>query len=572
MAERTREAVLREILYHREILSGLESLAGEALDRGRYDAAAAYAQVAADYAWHNHPGVFASPRLEGILREIGHRVLPAADGPGRVRTAAGRPATVLHVLTEAGAIGGHTRFAWRWIRQDRGPSHSVVLTAPLPGSPPRALEESVALGGGEVHVLGGTSLVGRARTLREVAASFDLVALYVHPFDVVPAIGFSGPTHPPVVLVNHADHVFWVGAAVADVVASIRRSGLLLAQRRRGIASARCALLPVPVDVAARTRTRTEAKAALGYPEAAVLLLTVGQAYKYRPLRGVSFLDTAGPVVEDNPEALLVAVGPSEDDAWRAARERTGGRIRALGPRHDVAAFYQAADVYLDPWPLGSLTSLVEAASFGVPGVSLRLGGRDAEILCSDPPGLSEHLVRASTVPEYRAALSRLVEDPRHRRRAGEGARVGVLRTHTGRGWRRHLDDVYARAGAGPPASAFPASGDSGRPDRLDELVYEVQSYPGWSARLHEVIRAHAPLFPTGVGTWTRTLLNRAVARVPGVPDRHLHRLERSLFLRRAERVVQRKGSATGHGWPVPAPGAPTGRAGLTERSRRRSA
>lgn len=552
MAERARETVLPEIVYHGEILSRLELLAEEALNAGLDDASAAYAQVAADYAWHNHPGVFASPALEGTLRKIGRRVLPNESGARRVRTAAGRPDTVLHVLTEAGSIGGHTRFAWRWMRQDRGRSHSVVLTGPPTAERPRALEEAAHRSGGEIHTLGGgTSLVGRSRALREVAASFDLVALHVHPFDVVPAIALSGPGGPPVVLLNHADHVFWIGTGAADVVASFRWSGLLLARRRRGIEARRCALLPIPVDDARQADAPSEAKAALGYPEGTVLLLTVGQPYKFRPLDGVSFLDAVGPVVEDHPQAVLVAVGPSDEGAWRSARERTGGRIRALGPRHDPSALYRAADVYLDPWPVASVTALLEAAAAGLPGVSLRLGSGDAEILCSDSPGLAGHLIRADSVAGYREAVSRLVEDPRHRRREGEAARSGVLRVHGGAGWRRHLEEVYALAGSGRPEPSPPGGHDLGAPGTVDELVYQVQSYPGWSARLYEVMRSHASVFPARTGTPARALLNAAVARVPGVPDRHLRRLERYLFLGRA-------GSPPEEGvHPQPAPGIP---------------
>jgi len=91
------------------------------LDKGRNETAAAYAQIAAHYAWHNHPGLFASPSLEALLRSLA-RMLPNPV-PASPRTAG-----VLHVLTTALPVGGHTRLVWQWIRNDPERRHSVVLT------------------------------------------------------------------------------------------------------------------------------------------------------------------------------------------------------------------------------------------------------------------------------------------------------------------------------------------------------------------------------------------------------------------------------------------------------------
>jgi hypothetical protein len=216
--------------------------------------------------------------------------------------------------------------------------------------------------------------------------------------------------------------------------------------------------------------------------------------------------------------------------------------------------------VYLDPWPIASVTALLEAAAAGVPGVSLRLGNGEAEVLCSDSPGLDGHIIRADGVAAYREAVSRLVEDPRHRRREGEAARSGVLRVHSGAGWRRHLEDVYALASSGRSAPALPDGRNLGAPGTVDELVYRVQSYPGWSAPLYEVVRSHAAVFPARTGALAKALLNAAVARIPGVPDRHLRRLERYLFRAR----VGRRPEEEVHPQPVPGiPRAPTPQSGL---------
>ena len=75
--------------------------------RGRYDDAARLLQVAAALAWFSPTGLFVSPRLEAAAIRIGIATIATIphDRPVQDRQ------RVLHVLTKAQAIGGHTRLA-----------------------------------------------------------------------------------------------------------------------------------------------------------------------------------------------------------------------------------------------------------------------------------------------------------------------------------------------------------------------------------------------------------------------------------------------------------------------------
>jgi hypothetical protein len=521
------QAEATRVCRHLDVFRRLESIAEDRLTRGRHDDAAAWAQIAADYAWRSHPGVFVSTRLEAVLAAVGREALSPAD-PRRPPNAP--PRRVLHVLTEAGAIGGHSRLVRRWIEQDEERSHSLVLTRQRGATVPAALAGAVRGSGGEIQAFGDRGrLVPRARELRAAAAGFDVAVLHVHPFDVLPAIALADESSsPPVVFVNHADHVFWIGSGVADAVACIRESGLRLALERRGLSAATCTLLPIPIAPASRTSTRAEAKCALGLRSDAVLLLTVAQAQKFAPVGEVSFLDLVTPVVETHPHAVVRTVGPVASGEWEEAGRRTGGRIQALGPTEDVARFYEAADVYLDSYPLASLTSLLEAGSFGAPVLSFRPHGPEAEVLAADDPALGDGLVRAASVTEYRAALSRLISDPSVREQVGGRTRARIEEAHVGPGWTARLDEVYARARRLGRAAPL-GTATVGPPTTLDALLSRLHSASGWSIPLHETVRSHVDCLSAPASAWTRILLARQLQRFFGAEERR-DRLERRLF------------------------------------------
>ena len=387
------------------------------------------------------------------------------------------------------------------------------------------------------------SLLSWAGALRTAAAEADLVVLHVNPYDVIAPIAFGGRrVGPPVVYLDHADQVFWVGAGVAEVVASLRESGAALARERRGIAPERVALLPIALGEAPPLRElpRALAKCRLGLPEDAVVLLTVARWHKYDPLDGVSFPDALLPVLERHERAVLLAVGPDEEavegEPWAGARRRTGGRVRALGTREGTALFYQAADVYLDSFPRPSNTSLLEAGSYGTPLVSRCPPGPPGSVLGADGPGLDGHLLLAPDLPSYRAAVGRLIQDGALRARVGEATRRAIAGTHAGPGWQRALEALYGRAAGVPPVgepagTAVPpgASAPAERPaaGELDtQLLQHFAGEPG----LTDITRYNLRLLPPDLRlrAWLDLLAAEGTCR-PGLllPEWLAARLER---------------------------------------------
>lgn len=413
---------------------------------GRLAEAAAAAQVAANHAalWHN--GSFVCQELEEAIAEIGKAALPH---PGRpVQPKIGRPLNVLHVATEVYAIGGHSRMAEQWMREDSGNRHSLALTRqhePLPPSITAAVQDS----GGRVTELnrGRSTLLDWARGLQAEMAKADVVVMHVHSMDVIPFLACAGMRRrPPVLFVNHTDHLFWVGARFIDLVLCSRLSGHQLCLDRRGIPEARLGLLPLCLDDVRWQGDREQARAKLGLAADDVMILTVARAAKFTPVGDEEFPDPFIELLRRNPRARLVAVGPGGGVDWSKAEAVLPGRVRAIAATPDTGPYFAAADIYLDSFPFVSITSLLEAARAGLPMVTRSPFGDDCAVMGADTIGFDASSARTASVAEATAVLQRLIDDRALRRRLGDAARAETERLNMGAGWRQALEATYARA------------------------------------------------------------------------------------------------------------------------------
>ncbi len=454
--------------------------------KGHYEAAAMNACLAAYHAQHRHCGLFVSPELEQILIAIGQKAIqnsfPSPSRPGSPPI----PKNILHIATNISGYSGIPRFVRRWIQQDKQRSHSLVLTKQASYEIPKILRDAVNNSHGKIYQLDENNggFVDRAKQLVKIAAHADVVFLHTWEQDVVPMIAFANPAQsPPIIRVNHGDHCFWLGAGISDVVANLRESGMGLARERRGIEVERNLLLPTILEPADRKVSRIEGKRQLGLPETSILLLSIARAPKYKTIDGVSFADVHISLLQQYKQAMLIVIGPGDTEDWSPAIEQVEGRIRVLGQTEDTALFYQAADIYVDSFPFVSITSLLEAGSYGVPLVSRYPFYDGCEILGSDMPGLTGNLIRVRNLEDYIAALSHLVENEEYRLSLGEGTKRKIEETHWGMNWQAILENVYTRAVTLPQVSRnFPSTDRMflSDPDVFLPAIHSGNFDPGW--------------------------------------------------------------------------------------------
>lgn len=376
----------------------------------------------------------ASKELEDILIGIAQKLQTPPHKPTRSKT------SWLHVFTAAYEIGGHTALATRWIlADDSNDQHSLLLTSQSFDEVPENLVEAVRQKNGEIWALGRKeSLLDRAYRLREIAWNqADIVVLHIHMWDIIPSIALGVPNGPPVVLLNHADHTFWVGSRIADKVVSIRDSGQRFTQNWRGVC--RNAYLPLPLKQPSLSKetTRESTRKSLEIPFDAVIFLTIGTSFKYIPINNLSFLELTEKLLEELPNAYLVAIGPNDTDVdWAKLSRAASGRVRALGPKPDLDDYFSAADVYLEGFPFGSLTALLEAGLAGLPYVR---APKDCPPPFTSDGEAFQNVPQPESLEAYLEEAKKLAISDCYRNYRKREAKTSIGDVHLGEGWLHRL-------------------------------------------------------------------------------------------------------------------------------------
>lgn len=316
----------------------------------------------ASWNW-NHPGFYQSPEVENMLLECADK-LPIEKYVIKERSSNKRK--VLHVLSEGYSTGGHTRLAKNWIKSDTNSIHSLVTTWQI-GSAPQWLLNEIKKSGGWIFSLETVSngYVDRAIKLRKLAYEWaDIVVLHVHMMDPIPVMAFGVNGGPPIIYMNHGDHCLWLGASIADLVADFRSSGQNLTLTRRGCKNS--CILPIPLEPP-KTFNRNEVRRKYKINDNETVILTIASNNKFRSINNNNYISILKDIINKVDNCRVYIIGPRDAGKWHEANVEKGGRIKALGVLTEIEEFYQIADIYLDCFMIGSMTSLLDASKYGLP-------------------------------------------------------------------------------------------------------------------------------------------------------------------------------------------------------------
>lgn len=200
--------------------------------------------------------------------------------------------------------------------------------------------------------------------------------------------------------------VEWLLAPLTDVLITINREDFDRAKRR--LKAKKVVYIPgVGIDTT-RFRGNEDKGAALRreleIPESDAVLLSVGDLNKNKNHRAV--LEALSGMENRNLYYVVCGRGPLKEELEALAREKgLGDRVRFMGYRNDIPAFYAMADVFVFPsFREGLSVSVMEAMASGLPVVCSRIRGNTDMV----EDGVNGYLMEPGNPDSIAGALRRL--------------------------------------------------------------------------------------------------------------------------------------------------------------------
>jgi len=408
------------------------------------------AQIIAHFAWKIHCGRFTDTVIENHLLELGRRLEHVIDPNSRdfqaclsnlkIPTKELDRKSILHIVTTAYSTGGHSRLIKNIIELDMASTHHLVVTNQEDTPFPDSLQVAIEASGGEVFHLSHENVMMDALLTRVISQDVaDVVFLHIHPDDVLPVIAFAVDAGPPVALVNHADHAYWLGTSITDLIVNIRDSAGDLSYRRRE--AKKCMTLPIPLREGSSTVSKQDARDQLNIPKENPVALTMGASYKFVPNSKSNFFKTMVKVLDEIPELHLKVIGISEDDDLDKIGFIRHERIQLLGVIEQPEIYQVAADIVIDPLPYGSYIALLESVILG--SYPCMIKNTTALFELSQDPGLQGLIVPAENESKFISMMVQLCADKRVLEEKAEEVRRNLLKHHSGDAVFDALKEIY---------------------------------------------------------------------------------------------------------------------------------
>jgi hypothetical protein len=416
------------------------------IKKGQYSEALVLLNQLATFAWINVTGFFTSWKLESLLHELATKVTPLPP-PSKPRETNSRKLKILHVVTMLFDSGGHTQLLFNWIKLDCENDHHIIVTAQLPENLPQKKIKEFGYENLTIISLPESKHSGleNAAELRSIASRYDLIVLHTSPNDIVSVVAFSANNIPPVLFMNHADHIFWIGASVSDIVLQFRENSIAGDKIRRGITQKQI-FLPIPVITHCLEKKEEEnneenvrrCKNRLNLSPEKTVLLSTGTEYKFRPNETHNLFETIIPVLDENPAIIFFVAGVFQESA--IARSYAHPQILFLGEitMSELEIYEWASDIYIETMPCSSFTALLEA---GLKRKPIHLMHEPVEITKIFPDEPSFHYTNSKEA--WRIYLKELICNTTFRNTILEQQHLYFRKIYNTTAWKEKIAAVY---------------------------------------------------------------------------------------------------------------------------------
>lgn len=410
-----------------------EKIAQKLFDEGLFEDCVNYIRKISFYSWLNFHGIYYSCLFEKMLADIGS-FLPSFD-LRKIKLTPHSRRKALHICSEVYTSGGHSKLLYNWILVDKDSDHFVISTRM---SHDAFLNVSNSYLDSEKYnlvTLTSTTSLGKAKELKEfLYNNFDVVILHIHPDDPIPNIVFSDPKiQIPVLFLNHADHTFWLGSSITDIVLQTRSFYVDLDKERRGIDVG--FYLPIPIKY-----PEILEPLCAGENKQRVSILSIGNEAKYVPTIEYNFCAAMHKLVLEYENLTVNLIGISEQAEF--VQKFCHPRIKYLGelPHENVEEYRKSCDLYVEGFPTPSFTAMLETVGYNKPFV-LHYNPKLVYRLFRD--SVNDCIIYPRDISEWSLLIKRMIVDTEFRNNIREVQTRFVRREFSLGKWTERLENLY---------------------------------------------------------------------------------------------------------------------------------
>ncbi|WP_426476884.1 hypothetical protein ACP3T3_16385 [Chryseobacterium sp. CBSDS_008] len=423
-----------KLLYsNRQYFESCIQIAQKLFEEKLYEDCINYIEKIASFGWFNFSGYYKSKPLEILLYNIQQKIL----SPSLQHRQQSKSNKILHICSEVYTSGGHSKLLYNWIKNDPAKKHTILSTR-------LSLEELLEVSNfylqnkndvKHISVLSSSKIESVKLLNQQALNEYDAILLHIHPDEAVAHIVLSQKDiTTPVCLINHADHVFWLGTSIADMVLQIRESSISFDVERRGIPLERQFFLPIPVENSCDVHEKkdTETKN--------IKLLSTGTSYKYNPNEQYNFLREAYRIVEENPEVIFNIVGISPDSVYAKEYQHDRIVLHGIVSTSELSDIESITDIYVEGFPLPSFTALLQPALCKIPFV-LHYNPLPLFKLFSE--NKDHGTLYPKNAEEWHNNIKRMIRDKKYREETAQKQYEYVLSNFSIEVWKSSIEKLY---------------------------------------------------------------------------------------------------------------------------------
>jgi MoaA/NifB/PqqE/SkfB family radical SAM enzyme/GT2 family glycosyltransferase len=404
-----------------------------------------------NFAWRNHPGCFFDAEIENLLSHYGSNFDNLVDTENISKEIdelypVSKEYSTLHVATEIGSAGGHTRIINQMIKRTTELNQYFILTKSdvsiVPDWFQAGIDESTkifSLNKYKTHF-------EKAFALRVLSRRFKRIIIYTHPFDVIPSLAFAIKSNVAVAVENHAHSWFWYGAGIADLIFCHTQYHTEFTRNYRKIDN--CFYLPFSqMDVFNNLpdiEAKRKARDFLNIDSNKTIILSVATREKFIPNHEYNYFKILNDILNKYPDVVCIVVGLPGTD--RLAKDvNKSERLFFYQHITDLTNFYLASDICLESMPQPSLGVQILAPVIGLSCPIPKYG--KSKVFNSNTLFESnlynKHFGKGMSKNEFFEKLDLFIKDSQLRLEIAEEIRAHYLRSNSDHAIHEKLTELY---------------------------------------------------------------------------------------------------------------------------------